>query len=169
VDLSGGGVCFESGGQELLDDLWGLGLAHLAQLPAYEAQVNARTRPVGRNLEPWRAILAVALCLQDNGVAGIFERMEALSMAYQQERPDLEAADTTTVVLKALLRLWQDRGADEQACANDANGANDAKLANGLVVASKTIKSSTPYGHAVRNRKSAIRNSTSGLSAPLPL
>jgi hypothetical protein len=119
--------------QELLDDLWGLGLSHLARLPAYEAQVNAQARLVGRNLEPWRAILAVALWLQDNGVEGVFERMEALSMAYQEERPDLEAADITVVVLKALLRLWQDH------CANDANCANCANDADRLVVTSRTI------------------------------
>jgi hypothetical protein len=118
---------------ELHDDLWALGLSHLARLPAYEAKVNSRARLVGRNLEPWRAILAVALWLQDNGVAGVFDRLEALSVAYQAERPDLEAADITVVVLKALLRLWQDHRA------NDANRANRANDADGFVVTSKAI------------------------------
>jgi hypothetical protein len=125
---------------ELHDDLWGLGLSHLARLPAYEAKVNSRARLVGRNLEPWRAILAVALWLQDNGVAGAFDRLEALSVAYQAERSDLEAADITVVVLKALLRLWQDRRADAPMCANDANCANCANDADRLIVASKTIR-----------------------------
>ena len=63
--------------RQLLDDLWALALAHLAELSRYEAQVNERARLTGRALEPWRAILAVAAWLDDNGAAGLFERLEA--------------------------------------------------------------------------------------------
>ena len=90
--------------RQLLDDLWALALAHLAELPRYEAQVNERARLTGRNLEPWRAILAVAAWLDDNGTTGLFERLEALSVAYQAERVDLEVGDLTAVVIRALCR-----------------------------------------------------------------
>jgi len=90
--------------RQLIDDLWGLALAHLAELPQYEAQANALARLTGRNLEPWRAILAVALWLDDHGTTGIFERLEALSVAYQEERVDLEVGDLTGVVIRALCR-----------------------------------------------------------------
>ena len=59
----------------------------------------------GRNLEPWRPILAVAQWLQANGVEGLSGRMEQLSQDYQSERPDLEYGDLTTVIIKALLKL----------------------------------------------------------------
>ncbi len=53
----------------------------------YEFMINDRAALQGRSLEPWRAILAVALWLQDGGVsgggiAGLFDRMNRLSVAY---------------------------------------------------------------------------------------
>jgi hypothetical protein len=90
--------------RQLIDDLWALALAHLAELPRYEAQVNERARLTGRSLEPWRAILAVAAWLDDNGTVGLFDRLEALSVAYQEERADLEIGDLTALVIRALCR-----------------------------------------------------------------
>lgn len=90
--------------RQLLDDLWALALAHLTELPRYETQVNERARLTGRALEPWRAILAVAAWLDDNGAAGLFERLEALSFDYQAERVDLEVGDLTAIVIRALCR-----------------------------------------------------------------
>ena len=50
-------------------------------------------------------ILAVALWLQEeHAVAELFDRLEALSVAYQDERAELEAgADATRLVLRCLL------------------------------------------------------------------
>lgn len=90
--------------RQLIDDLWSLALAHLAELPGYENQVNQRASLVGRSLEPWRAILAVALWLDDNGVGGLWERVEKLSQDYQTERPELESSDLTVLVIRALCR-----------------------------------------------------------------
>jgi hypothetical protein len=90
--------------RQLLDDLWAVGLAYLPELPAYEAQVNARATLAGRNLEPWRALLAVALWLDGHGVDGLWQRMEALSVAYQGERLDLEPGDLTALVIRGLCR-----------------------------------------------------------------
>ena len=39
---------------------------------------------LGRNLEPWRAILAVAYWLTDCGVTGLAGRIEALAHDYQK-------------------------------------------------------------------------------------
>jgi Domain of unknown function (DUF3854) len=99
----------------LLDDLWSLALANLSAMPSYEQRVNDRATLTGRNLEPWRASLAVALWLDEHGVGGLWERMEALSVAYQSERPDLEAGDMTALVLMALVAC----------CANHANRAGE--------------------------------------------
>jgi hypothetical protein len=90
--------------QELIDDLWALALAHLAELPAYEARVSAESALVGRDLEPWRAILAVALWLDDQGVEGLGGLMEELAKSYQAERPALETGDMTALVLRGLVR-----------------------------------------------------------------
>ena len=102
--------------RQLIDDLWGLGLSRLPQLPAYERKVNDKARLAGRNLEPWRAILAVALWLEDIGVTGIWERMEQLSWKYHtEEQPTLQTGDLTHLVIRALL-----------SCAISANNADSA-------------------------------------------
>ncbi len=49
--------------QKLIDDLWLLALAHMAELRECEATVAAASSLGGRNLEPWRALLAVAAWL----------------------------------------------------------------------------------------------------------
>ena len=45
---------------------------------------------MGRTLEPWRAILAVAHWLEDQGATDLYPRMLDLAQAYQTERGDLE-------------------------------------------------------------------------------
>jgi hypothetical protein len=88
--------------RELVDSLWALGLLYLAKLPQYEARVNERAALTGRALEPWRGLMAVALWLEDCGVAGLYSRMESLSLGYQRERQQLESGDLTALVIRAL-------------------------------------------------------------------
>jgi hypothetical protein len=66
--------------------------------------VNHQATLTGRNLEPWRPLLAVAKWLNDQGVTGLWKRMEALSQGYQAERQDLEPGDLTTLVIQQVLR-----------------------------------------------------------------
>ena len=101
--------------ERLLDDLWSLGLAHLHDLGRHDAIIRSESQLTGRNLEPWRAILAVAHWLTEQGVGGLWQRMDRLSVAYQNERPELEASDITLLALKAL-----------RACAISAIGAISA-------------------------------------------
>jgi hypothetical protein len=92
--------------QRLVDDLWALGLIHLAELGEFNTRAAAKARLSGRDLEPWRAVLTVALWLEEAyGVAGLFGRMDALSVKYQEERGDLETGDPTRLAIKALRRM----------------------------------------------------------------
>ena len=102
--------------QSLIDDLWQLALAHLPELKQYEALVNQEARLTGRNLEPWRAVLATARWLEDRGSTGLWQRLEQLSWTYQSERPQMETDDFTTLVIRGLVAL----------CANCARCANCA-------------------------------------------
>lgn len=79
-------------------------------MPTYVAQVNKLSGLQGRNLEPWRPLLAVARWLEDTGVEGIGERMESLSLAYQTERADLETEDPTRLLILALWDMAKRRG-----------------------------------------------------------
>lgn len=98
--------------QSLVDDLWALGLTHLVAMRHYDRLAATRARLSGRSLEPWRGILAVALWLEEGGIAGLFTRMEQLSMNYQEDRIELEQSDLTVLVLKALRHLASDAPGD---------------------------------------------------------
>ena len=100
--------------QGLVDDLWLLALSRLPELTACEAQVNRDAPLTGRNLEPWRALLAVAGWLSDNGVAGLREKMGSLSLAYQSERPNVETSDLTALVIRALGMIVGKMAKDER-------------------------------------------------------
>lgn len=86
----------------LVDDLWAMALAYQAEMVQFDRWVGKHAQLSGRNLQPWRAIFAVARWLETKGVEGIYGRMEALSLAYQQERAELETPDTTRILLQAL-------------------------------------------------------------------
>jgi hypothetical protein len=109
--------------RRLIDDLWALALAHLPEFRDCARAANQKARLTGRNLEPWHAILAVALWLDrhDPGAAlrreaplagpggemesretGLWDRMEDLSVRYQAERPDSGSSDFTFFVFQAL-------------------------------------------------------------------
>lgn len=89
----------------LTNDLWALSLSHLPELSSYEAKVNDSAALTGRMLEPWRALLAIAKWLDENGVSGLWKRMDALSLDYQKERIDFESSDLTKLVILALVKL----------------------------------------------------------------
>jgi len=100
--------------RQLLDDLWGLALSSLPELPEYDRQAAALARLSGRLLEPWRAILAVAHWLeQRHGVAGLFTRLEKLSVDYQEERSDFEEGDRTRMLFRVLLALTEGKDPNE--------------------------------------------------------
>jgi hypothetical protein len=86
----------------LTDDLWALALEHLPELASWESYVNVTSSLAGRNLEPWRALLAVAAWLESCGVAGLAKRMEGVAVAYQSQRVDFEPGDMTALVIRAV-------------------------------------------------------------------
>jgi hypothetical protein len=88
--------------EQLVNDLWALALSHMADLPKYDATVADTATLLGRNLEPWRAILAVAHWLTDCGVTALANRIDALAQAYQQERRNLDEHDLMPLVIQAL-------------------------------------------------------------------
>jgi hypothetical protein len=91
--------------RRLVDDLWALALVSLKGMKHFDERAAGLSPLVGRELEPWRNLFAVALWLEEeHGVAGLFGRMTALAAKYQAERPDLELADPVRLAIKALLR-----------------------------------------------------------------
>jgi hypothetical protein len=96
--------------RRLVDDLWAVGLQHLPELPAFDRRAAAAATLSGRNLDPWRPILAVALWLQERHADdGLYDRMEKLSRDYNDtERGEYEEGDHTRVLFRALLKTAAD-------------------------------------------------------------
>ena len=97
----------------IVSDLWSLSLANLVRMRDYDRAVAERAALSGRDLEPWRALLSVALWLQEEGLAGIFDRLDALSCAYQRERHQFEAGDLTAIILRAVAHSIVPQSDDE--------------------------------------------------------
>jgi hypothetical protein len=120
--------------RRLLDDLWALGLAHLRELRQHDAQAAAKAKLSGRDLEPWRAMLAVAHWQEFRcGYEGLFAAMEKLSVKYQEERSDLEARDPVRVAIKALFRLLRGQDGLDFAPKELASAMNAVAAEDGLV------------------------------------
>jgi hypothetical protein len=109
----------------LINDLWALAVAHMTELDVHDEYVADHAPLMGRTLEPWRAILAVAHWLTGYGVTQLYDRMLALAQAYQTERIDLEPPDLTAWTIQAL-------GACCTMCAPDTapHGAEDELFAS---------------------------------------
>ena len=101
--------------RQLLDDLWGLAVAHLSELPYWDDWIGQHAKLTGRSLQPWRAVLAVAAWLDSEESISLLQRMETLSLDYQNERNELEASDLTILVIQSLI---------EHVAANVSNQTN---------------------------------------------
>jgi hypothetical protein len=92
--------------QKLLDDLWALALARLSEMPAHDLWVSQNSQIVGRDLQPWRGLLAVAAWLDAAGVAGLWAQMSDIAFnRYQSERQELEVADLNRLVARAIREI----------------------------------------------------------------
>jgi hypothetical protein len=94
--------------RSLQDDLWTLALALLPEAAEVWGELGLERGVIGREFEPWRALLAVARLFERHGVAGLEARMRAVMRAYQAERDDLLADDHTVEVVLAILSLTAD-------------------------------------------------------------
>ena len=92
---------------ETRDALWAFGLENLAELRETAREVPSRISLYGRDLEPWRGLLGVALLLDERcGVAGLFERMCALAMAYHDERVEDDDNVDERILVEGLRMLF---------------------------------------------------------------
>jgi len=107
----------------LVDDLWLFALANLHRMSEYETRVNEMSPLSGRSLEPWRDVLSVALCLEEYGVSGLWERMNKLSLNYQNERKNIEGIDVNALIIMALCKhLGYEIGELSEGCEGDIGG-----------------------------------------------
>ncbi len=91
--------------KELLDDLWALALSLMSEAKNVWDEFDDEEEIVGREFEPWRAILTVARLFETHGVHGLEERTRNVLKAYQKEKAEQLEDDWTLKVIRALLTL----------------------------------------------------------------
>jgi hypothetical protein len=117
---------------QLIDDLWALALKHLPKLPGFEAKANREAELAGRDLEPWKAILAIAGWLESEGVEGLFAKMGRLSKDYQKERMDASPGDLRPLIIRAIARHLD--------CdVSDVRDVSDIKIGTTQLIKTSTI------------------------------
>lgn len=89
----------------LLDTLWATALHLLPEAADVWAELDDESATIGRELEPWRAVLLVARLFERHGVTGLEQRIRGVMAAYQREKPDLLEHDRTAQVVRGLLAL----------------------------------------------------------------
>jgi hypothetical protein len=95
--------------RRLIDDLWLTGVVHLGRIQECDAKASEASELHARSYDIWRTSLAIAYWLQeDHGVRGLFDRITAISMAYQQQVQDVQGMDLIGLVLNALNDLLRD-------------------------------------------------------------
>jgi len=69
-------------------------------MPEFDKLIGEKSKLIGRDLQPWRAILAVAAWLDSMGVSNLWKKIEALAAGtYQDERVDLEKVDINRIAM----------------------------------------------------------------------
>jgi len=92
--------------QKLIDDLWAMALTYLPEMPAFDKLIGDKSKLIGRDLQPWRAILAISAWLDSLGVSNLWSKIESLAAGtYQHERIDLEKVDINRLAMFALGEL----------------------------------------------------------------
>jgi hypothetical protein len=87
----------------LIDDLWAMALACLPDMPAIDKLIGEKSKLIGRDLQPWRAILSTAAWLDNLGESNLWAKIESLAAGtYQEERIDLEKVDINRIAMYAL-------------------------------------------------------------------
>jgi hypothetical protein len=94
--------------KDLQDDLWATALALMFEASQTWSELDDEVGLIGREFEPWRALIAVARLFERHGVEGLEGRMRQVMEKYQQEKVDIDNGDRATQTLRAI--LWQELG-----------------------------------------------------------
>src|SRR5262249_58498533 len=85
------------------DDLGALALGLRPGAARVGAELAQETEVAGRELEPWRAALAVARLFERHGVEGLETRIRAAMTAHRDEKAEAIEGDWSAEVIRALL------------------------------------------------------------------
>lgn len=148
--------------RRLIDDLWALGLSHLSKMPVYDKRAAELTDITGRPFQPWRAIHAVALWLDESGVKALYERIAGLTTAYRQEHLIGGTSQINRIVLQALREMIGEQKSVIFATSELKHRVNRIAEVEGVVEPSQEYVTAGQLGKKLarfRLRKPETRNS----------
>ena len=126
--------------QTLIEDLWAMPLYYLSKMPEIDNWVGSNAEISGRNLQPWRNVLAVAKWLDEKGVSNLYQRMHSLALDYQKKRLELELGDMTRLVLQSLCQCAISAIKANSAINKKKNGHFEIKVSEVVVVAKTNVE-----------------------------
>ena len=91
----------------LQDQLWAMALWLLPEAARIWTELDSETGAVGRDFEPWRALVACARLMERHGIEGLEADIRSAMEAYRTERTD-DGDDWTVCVIAALVALALD-------------------------------------------------------------
>ena len=113
----------------LLDDCWALALSLLVEAETVWDELEDDAGYVGRDFEPWRAVVATARLLDRHGAQGLEEGVRAAMKRYFAERADILGDDWTLAVVRALVGYAEehldDAGEPQQGQMSDMSDMSD--------------------------------------------
>jgi hypothetical protein len=90
--------------KRLRGDLWQVALTHLVEMRVFERKAKLSATLTARALQPWTGVFAVAAFLDSRKEdLNLFKRMDQLSVKYQNDRAELETADISRLILRAIV------------------------------------------------------------------
>jgi hypothetical protein len=104
--------------QQLLADLWALGLCLQREASDMWNNMSKETSVVGRDWERWRAILTVAHLFERHGVKDLTSDMLHIMSAYQDQKDELEGTSRIALVIRALMRIVNLPESDKWTCSD---------------------------------------------------
>ena len=111
--------------RQLIDDLWRIALSLMAEAEKVWDGLDDEEEALGREFEPWRAIIAVARLFEKHGVHGLESRMRKVMKDYHREKAEIGTGDWTVQVIKALMAK---AGLDDSPDTKDASDTADTKF-----------------------------------------
>jgi hypothetical protein len=115
--------------RSLQDDLWATALWLLPEAGRIWTELDRETDAVGRDFEPWRAVLAVARLFERHGVGGLEARMRGVMEAYRAERVDILGDNHVNMVLLALMAMVKEATPADSKDSKDSSDSSTGGVA----------------------------------------
>jgi hypothetical protein len=90
--------------------MWKIAISNLPNMGDHQTAAVKQAPLSGRQLDPWRSVLAIARWLD---IPGLHQRMENLMVSYHNQKPELEGENEIQVLLMSIEALMTSTRTDQ--------------------------------------------------------